>query len=179
MFFYHGTSTVFTKVDLSKSRERTDFGKGFYLASKLGTARSWAIEKPAINVKVPTVIRYQLRSDTFNNTELAIIRFNAPSLAWLDFIKENRRNDLVISIGKEPRHDYDIVSGPIADDKVAEVVTLYCNNKISADEAIQRTKALPSVFQLSLHTAIAISFIESAAYSQYINGKWNEWSPIP
>ena len=77
------------------------------------------------------------------------------------------------------RQRYDIISSPIADEKVADVVELYCNGKISADESIGPTKALPSVFQLSLHTEFSLTFIESVTYSQCDNKKWSEWNPIP
>ena len=101
-----------------------------------------------------------------------------PSVDWLDFVKENRRKDVPDKTLKEPRHDYDFVSGPIANDKVADVIDLYCKDIISAEEAIRRTKALPSVFQLSLHTELAITFVESVTYSQYINKLWSEWMTI-
>ena len=45
MTLYHGTTEIITKIDFSKSNLRTDFGKGFYMGSKLGEARNWAIGK--------------------------------------------------------------------------------------------------------------------------------------
>ena len=45
MTFYHGTNMLIGEIDLSKSRNRVDFGKGFYLTDKLGTAYIRAIRK--------------------------------------------------------------------------------------------------------------------------------------
>ena len=42
-------------------------------------------------------------------------------------------------------------------------------------EVIARTRALPSVFQLSLHTQQALNHILSDLYSQRENEKWSAW----
>jgi len=78
----------------------------------------------------------------------------------------------------EPRYNHDIVSGPIANDKIADVVDLYCKGRISAEEAIARTKALPSVFLLSLHTVQTLQFITAVGYSQRKNRNWGEWRSV-
>jgi len=39
MKMYHGTYMIVDAIDLTKSRNRVDFGKGFYLTDKVGTAR--------------------------------------------------------------------------------------------------------------------------------------------
>ena len=36
MKMYHGTNMVVGVIDLTKSRNRVDFGKGFYLTDKKG-----------------------------------------------------------------------------------------------------------------------------------------------
>ena len=40
MKMYHGTYMIVDTIDLTKSRNRVDFGKGFYLTDKVGTAQS-------------------------------------------------------------------------------------------------------------------------------------------
>ena len=45
MILYHGTTEIIHEIDFSRCRLRTDFGKGFYISSKLSTAREWAISK--------------------------------------------------------------------------------------------------------------------------------------
>jgi hypothetical protein len=176
MILYHGTREIVYTVDFGKCRLRTDFGKGFYISSKLNTARTWAIGKAGFS-GIPTVMRYEINNNLFNDSTLSIMRFDHPSKEWLDFIKDNRHRDLRKGNSPEPRHVYDVVSGPIANDKVADVVDLYCKGKIDADEAIARTKALPSVFQLSLHTSQALNHVLSTMYSQREGGKWSTWIP--
>lgn len=45
MTFYHGTNIIIRELTLEKARKRADFGKGFYLTDKFGTAKNWAVRK--------------------------------------------------------------------------------------------------------------------------------------
>jgi hypothetical protein len=174
-FFYHGTNEIIGDIDFDKCRLRTDFGRGFYISSKLAPAREWAISKSGFS-GIPTVMRYEICKDIWSNDLLKILRFDNPTKQWLDFIRDNRRINPANINSLEPRHIYDVVSGPIANDKVADVVAVYCMGRISAEDAISKVKALPSVFQLSLHTDLALSYIESISYSQRKDGKWSSWT---
>jgi len=58
MAYYHGTNTVIGMVDLNVNRNRTDFGKGFYLASNVETAQGWATRRTMISGGVPTQFTY-------------------------------------------------------------------------------------------------------------------------
>ena len=49
MTYYHGTNAIIGMIDLSRSRLRTDFGKGFYFASKADTAQGWATRRTMIS----------------------------------------------------------------------------------------------------------------------------------
>jgi len=87
--FYHGTNVVIGNIDLSHSRSRTDFGKGFYMGNNLGMARRWAVSQSTI-AETPTVMRYTL-SDTvfnFNDSGLKRLWFTAPTVEWLDFVRD-------------------------------------------------------------------------------------------
>ena len=177
MMLYHGTTEVIGAIDFAKCRLRTDFGKGFYMSSKLGTARDWAIGKAGFS-GVPTVMRYVVSNDIFADSNLTYRRFDSPTEEWLNFIRDNRRMDIGHGKASEPRHIYDLVSGPIANDKVADAVDRYCKGKISVEDAIARIKTLPSVFQLSIHTKQALEYIKPVAYSQREIGKWSIWKPL-
>ena len=177
-YMYHGTDTIINTVNLDKSRLRTDFGKGFYLSSKLGVARDWAVDKSGA-LKTPTVMRLTMDIEKLNASDLVVLRFDQPNVEWLNFIRDNRQINAIAPFFEEPRHNYDIVSGPIANDKVAQVVVDYIDGLISADEAIRKTKALPSVFQISLHTQKALISIVHSEYQQRLsNGKWSEWIKV-
>ena len=172
MTLYHGTNQIIGKIDLSKGRARTDFGLGFYLSGKIGTAQDWAISKTLLLGGMPTVIQYEL-NDGYK--ELYGHRFpEAPSDEWLDFVVSNRKLNHDGAM-KEPRHEYNWVSGPIADDNMNTVVKEYIAGNVSKDEAIRRARILPQTFQICLHTAAAIGFIDegNVSYRQLKNGRWS------
>jgi len=172
MTMYHGTTLVISKVDLEKSRLRLDFGKGFYLADKQGTAHIWAKNKTIqLGSGIPTILAYTVDNSIY---KIHGKRFNpTPEEEWLEFICFNRRRE---NKGNEPRHDYNWVSGPIANDKVYNVVDNYLDGIIDASEAITRARTLPQTYQLSLHSSLALSYIDekSMVYKQFKNNGWSK-----
>ena len=175
MIMYHGTNNLISKIDLSKSRNRVDFGKGFYLTNKIGTARNWAIRKTELEGEgLPTIICYDISPDVYT---LRGLRFpEKPDISWLDFICSNRRLSPQNPAANEPRHEYNWISGPIADDKVVDVVAEYMKNEITADKAIARLLALEQTYQLSLHTPTATVYVneENVSYKQLKKGRWSK-----
>jgi hypothetical protein len=175
MILYHGTDRIIETIDLTKSRLRTDFGRGFYLSDKIGNARSWSIDKSGVLGR-PTVMRYEIDNSIQNAPELKVLRFESPTIAWLNFVRDNRRR---LSSGlsrQEPRHFYDVVSGPIANDKVAIAVDKYCRGLLTAEETLNEVRTIRDVFQMSLHTPSALAYIKSKACSQQTNKKWSPFS---
>jgi len=172
MTMYHGTTLVIDPVDFDKSRLRLDFGKGFYLANKQGTAHIWAKNKTIqLNRGIPTILAYTVDNGIY---ETYGKRFNpTPEEEWLEFICFNRRRG---NKSTEPRHDYNWVSGPIANDKVYNVVDNYMDGVIDISEAIERAQALPQTYQLSLHTPLALNFVneDEAVYKQFKNNGWSK-----
>ena len=175
MTFYHGTNKLIGKIDLKRSRNRVDFGKGFYLTDKYGTARDWAIRKVELESEgVPTVIAYDIDPEIFL---LYGSRFSyIPELDWLEFICANRRINPPKPDQTEPRHNYNWVAGPIANDKVVDVVAEYMNSETTADEAIKRLKALPHTYQISLRTTAALGYNNdtNVQYKQLKRGGWTQ-----
>ena len=174
MAYYHGTNMLIGAIDLSKSRMRTDFGKGFYLANMLETAQGWAARRAILSGGTPTVMRYEFKDDLFS---LSGVRFASnPSTEWLEFISLNRRLSKTSLPDKEPRHEYNWVSGPIANDDIADVVDEYLEGDITSEDAIRRARALPQTYQLSVHTLLAVQLIENekVSYKQFKNGRWTK-----
>jgi len=177
--FHHGTNMVINTIDLGKGRSRTDFGKGFYLGSNLGEARKWAISQ-SMATETPIVMRYVLSDAVFDfdDSSLSRLWFSSPTVEWLNFVRDNRRMIASNAQNIEPRHDYDVVYGPIANDKVVDVVDEYIDGLLTAEEAILRVKVIPSVFQLSFHTPLSLTYINQTLteFQRRIkNNKWSEW----
>ena len=172
MTMYHGTTLVIGKVNLEKSRLRLDFGKGFYLADKQGTAHIWAKNKTIqLNSGSPTILAYTVDNGIYETNGK---RFSSlPEEEWLEFICFNRRRG---NKGDEPRHDYNWISGPIANDKVYNVVDNYMDGVIGVREAIKQARTLPQTYQLSLHTPLALRFLneDNVVYKQFKNNGWSK-----
>jgi hypothetical protein len=171
---YHGSNMVIGEINLKKSRLRTDFGRGFYLTDSIETAQNWAARRVSATGGVATIIRYEISNDVFM---LPGKRFEStPSLEWLEFIVMNRKRNAKSELMDEPRHTHCWVSGPIADDKIADVVENYLAGDINSVEAIALARALPQVFQLSLHTQSSLSVIDenSVQIKQFKDGKWSK-----
>jgi len=174
MMFYHGTDQKLGDIDFNKSRLRTDFGKGFYMSDKLGNARDWAIDKSGIS-GIPTIMRYEVDGLIFKDEKINRLRFDLPTIEWLNFVRDNRCKTAVGNISTEPRHSFDLVSGPIANDKVAIAVDKYCRGKLTAEETLFEVKAIKNVFQISLHTQLALSYIKAISFSQRTHKRWSDW----
>ena len=146
MIFYHGTDLIITVINFSKSRLRTDFGRGFYLSDKLSNARDWAVDKSGI-YGIPTVMRYEVADEIFQDMGLNRLRFESPTVEWLNFVRDNRRKNVPGVNRTDIRHSYDLVSGPIADDKVAIAVDKYCRGLLTVEETIDEMRTIKDVFQ--------------------------------
>jgi hypothetical protein len=134
MILYHGSNVIIEKPDLSFSRDKTDFGKSFYLTPLKEQAMLWAerfkyegsrgivssyrfLEN--INEKLPDTIR--------------ILEFDTHSLEWLSFITDCR-------LERTMHDECDIVIGGVANDKVIQTLQLYFRDVISAEDAIGRLR---------------------------------------
>lgn len=83
---------------------------------------------------------------------LKVKRFDSLSKEWLEFIKENRSKGGL-------QHDYDVVIGPVADDKTMETVQLYIANILTAEEAMERLKYSKANNQISFHTKKSLGYL--------------------
>jgi hypothetical protein len=129
MIVYHGSYTKIKKVDLSKCEPNKDFGRGFYVTKIKEQAEVWAEIKGDKNKTKGVVTEFDFYEAAFTNGLYKVLRFGDYSDEWLDFVVQNRRFDL-----PQPTHDYDIVEGPIADDRISKNIMRYIDRVISREE---------------------------------------------
>lgn len=153
---YHGSNVEVRKPSLLKSRKNTDFGRGFYTTTQKEQAEHWTSIKMDRAKKGRRVVSvFEVDETILSNLEFKIREFHGPDEAWLNFVVNSR---------KGIEHDYDLVFGPVANDKVFTVVNLYESGIINATTAIAELKAYNTYDQLSFHTEIVIKelrFVES------------------
>ena len=153
---YHGSNVEVRKPSLLKSRKNTDFGRGFYTTTQKEQAEHWTSIKMDRAKKGRRVVSvFELDETILSNLEFKIREFHGPDEAWLNFVVNSR---------KGIEHDYDLVFGPVANDKVFTVVNLYESGIINATTAIAELKAYKTYDQISFHTERVIKelrFVES------------------
>lgn len=152
MILYHGSNMAIDVIDLSRSRPGKDFGKGFYLSADRMQAVEMAESKAAFLGGEPIVTEFEFDSDIMVSGQLNIKTFPAYTEEWAKFVYENREN-----FTETPLHDYDIIYGPIANDKVGAQIRNYKSGNIDLDELLRRIKYLKGItFQYFFGTEAAI-----------------------
>ena len=152
MLVYHGSNVEVRKPSLLKSRKNTDFGRGFYTTTQKEQAEHWTsikIDRAKKGRRIVSV--FEIDDNLLTNPELKIREFHGPDEAWLNFVVDSR---------KGVEHDYDLVFGPVANDKVFTVVNLYESGVLDAPAAIAELKAYKTYNQLSFHTPRVIQALK-------------------
>lgn len=147
MILYHGSNLHFEKIDLSKSKDKRDFGRGFYTTA----IREQAEDQGKVlcdRYKGEGIFIYEVEY-TFSD-KLSVKTFEGLSEEWLLMVQQNRTLGGV-------QHQFDIVKGPVADNKTARTIALYIAGIIHTDEAIKRLSFNQVSNQVSFHTDAALS----------------------
>lgn len=156
MKLYHGSNVAIDIIDLSKSRPGKDFGKGFYLSADKQQAVEMAESKVAFLGGEPIVTEFEFDDDSFTSSQLKIKKFESYTEEWAKFVYENREN-----FSDTPIHDFDIIYGPIANDKVGAQIRNFKNGGIDLDELMRRIKYLKGItFQYYFGTEAAIKTLK-------------------
>lgn len=156
MRLYHGSIVTVRKPSLRPGRKNADFGKGFYTTSQFEQAERWAhIKKERLEANRAVVSVYEFDESLLDSQHFNIRHFIGADEPWLYFVTDCR---------KSRGHEYDIVMGPVANDKVFTTVNLFESGVLSAEAAILQLKAYKTYDQLSFHTEKVLTqlhFVES------------------
>jgi len=157
LILYHGSNRDFNVINLSNSKDKRDFGKGFYTTTLREQAEDWA-QVLFDRYKGDGIFIYELELDLTG--ELSVKTYEGLSEEWLFMIQKNRVLGGI-------QHTFDVVQGPVANDKTARTIALYIAGIINANEAIERLQFNQVNNQVSLHTPVALSHLK-------IIGKYNK-----
>jgi len=139
MKVYHGSYTEIDVIDLSFCEMGKDFGQGFYVTNLHEQAEIWANKKGKRKEKNGVVTEFEYNENLSRIMKLKTLYFNYYSDEWLEFVVLNRKNET-----EQQAHDYDIVEGPVADDKVATEVDKYIEGIISKEQFLSDLTHNPS-----------------------------------
>lgn len=157
MKLYHGTDAFFEHPDLSMCRPFKDFGRGFYLTPDLAVAKRMAercVERSDWQGAPKYVYVYDF--DESDLSALQVKNFaSAVDEAFARFVMANRQ-----ARSKAANHNrdnrYDIVVGPIADDKMGVLFRRFEDGEITIDYLINELKFRKLSMQYSFHTGKAL-----------------------
>ncbi|MCL2417397.1 MAG: DUF3990 domain-containing protein [Bacteroidales bacterium] len=165
MQVYHGGYTEIFDIDLSKCQPNKDFGKGFYITKFRKHAETWAINMAGRYNKEPFVTEFTFYERAFEEDRYKTLRFEDYCDEWLDFVVLNRDPAFTAN-----RHDYDIVEGPIADDKVQNRINEYLDGIITKQDFLKELKYHEKTHQICFCTVNSLQLLKKTdtKYSSYV-----------
>jgi hypothetical protein len=140
MIVYHGSYIAIDEIDLELCEAGKDFGRGFYVTKLSEQAEAWAIRKGKINRTKGTVTEFEFSENICRTMKLNVLHFADYTEEWLDFVVLNRKND----DEQQQAHNYDIVEGPVANDRIATQIDDYLNGNISKEQFLKDLVRNPS-----------------------------------
>lgn len=154
---YHGSNMVVKDIDLSKGRLGKDFGKGFYLSEDKHQAMRMAmLVTRREGTGEPTLNTFLFDETVLSSNDINIIRFDSYTAEWADFVLMNRNNKLDILA-----HNYDIVYGPIANDRIGLQIKRLEQGIQSSKEFLRNIRFVRPTFQYYFGTERSLQFIRS------------------
>ena len=155
MQVYHGSDTEIFEIDLSKGRSNMDFGRGFYVTKFRRHAQSWASNVARRNHKKPFVTEFIFYERAFEEDRYKVLRFDGYSEEWLDFVVLNRDPSTTAS-----RHEYDIIEGPIADDKIQNRIVDFLEGLITKNDFLNELKYHEETHQICFCTLNSLQMLK-------------------
>ncbi len=149
MILYHGSYIEIMRPDLRHGRPNVDFGRGYYTTPIYEQAEKWC-GKFIRRGKDGVISEYEF--DDASLTGLKVLKFDAYSEEWLDFIMLCRN-------GRDAS-DYDVVIGGVANDKVFNTVELFFDGLIDKTEAIKRLRYEKPNLQICFRTERALALLK-------------------
>ena len=152
MILYHGSNVEVKEPILLKVQRELDFGKGFYTTSDLEQAAKWAkrtAKRRGVDKAFVTV--YEVDNTDIHNIRL--LSFDSPNKDWLNFVVKNRKGEYIAK-------NWDVISGPVADDQTAQVIDLYLDGLYDEEEAIRRFLTQKLKDQYTFKTLEAINLLK-------------------
>ncbi|MBP5289918.1 MAG: DUF3990 domain-containing protein [Paludibacteraceae bacterium] len=148
MRVYHGSIERVPSPEIRESNRTLDYGSGFYTTTSPQQAEDWVHKRIDTNsVRKGFVNEYELDLDKLKS--MKCLCFDRPTEEWLDFVMANRTD-------KDFQHDYDVVYGPVANDRVYAAFALYEGGLLSKQNLIAELQTYKLVDQYLFHTERAL-----------------------
>ena len=153
MQIYHGGFMEISEPKILKPNHSMDLGTGFYTTTSFEQAKKWVQNKKRNEKSENAVVTlFSINDDFLENPDFKIMNFIKADEKWLDFIIANRTN-------MNFSHNYDIVKGAVADDKVYASLNAFENGFMDKAVLLKELKIWLYVNQISFHTQRALKLL--------------------
>jgi len=164
MQVFHGSFVEIEAVDLNKCQANKDFGRGFYVTKIKRQAEEWAEIIGKLNQTGGIVTEFTFYERAFTEENLKTLRFFEYSEEWFDFVILNRNLETT-----EQKHDFDIIEGPVADDKVQRKINRYLEGVISREVFFEQLTKYPEPsHQICFCTINSLRMLKKTNYKSII-----------
>lgn len=156
MTIYHGSLEVVEHPMILPPNRKLDYGEGFYTTTSEKQAKEW-VERRMLEKRSACGYVNVYEFDDEKLSELKSLIFSEPNEEWVEFVMANRTK-------KNFTHGYDIVYGPVANDRVYLQFGLYESGAIGVEALIRELKTYKLVDQYLFHTEKALTalhFVEA------------------
>ena len=155
MKLYHGSLEIVSEPRIITPNRTLDYGRGFYTTPSYEQAEQWVRRRKGAQHSVGYVNIYEL-ADILPD-EIKQLRFETPTEEWVDFVMRNRTE-------RGFEHSFDIVYGPVANDRIYAAFALYESNLLDKEGLIRELRTYELVDQFLFHTEQSLqhlTFIEA------------------
>ena len=153
MIIYHGGTEIVEIPKILTINKGRDFGTGFYTTDIQAQASKWAKRQAMIRRTKKSILNVYEYDNINAEYSLKIKSFNEYSMEWLDFVVACRQDGLYA-------HEYDIVTGKVADDDVGETVQAVVDGLAPKEFALSKLSFMPANNQICFCTDKALSFLK-------------------
>ena len=150
MKLYHGSLEVVSEPRIITPNRTLDYGRGFYTTTSYEQAEQWVRRRRGTQHSVGYVNVYEL-ADILPE-EIKQLRFDTPTEEWVDFVMHNRTE-------RGFEHSFDIVYGPVANDRVYAAFAFYESNLLDKEGLIRELRTYELVDQFLFHTEQSLQYL--------------------
>lgn len=150
MKLFHGSYMIVQAPRILTPERTLDFGAGFYTTTDAMQSQKFTKRFARANRKrIINIYEY----DEPATKSLSILAFRQADAPWLRYVVTNRS-------GAGCAEDYDIVKGPVANDRVYDVVETFELGDYNEDEAIRRLLTFRLTDQVVFKSEASLQYLK-------------------
>ena len=157
MLLFHGSNLIVKNPSLKLSRKSLDFGPGFYTTENKKQAIDFSYKVAVRKKQENQIVSIYNYDEQAAQCVLNILKFHIPDKSWLDYVHQNRN-------GLYSGTQYDIVTGPVANDDVYATLLIYEQGILSIEQTLETLKIKKMYNQFVFKTDKALSFLKFSNY---------------